>query len=150
MSFPSFPSLRVLAAALLCGACCVAQAAEVNVQPRTVGKGATMVFQPALVKLAKGDTLHLEAAAEGRASYSSIHVPQGATALSGKASEEQRIVLSHEGVYLLQGDPDKAPGMVLVVQVGAAGADLAAAQLAAAQAAPASQTRFKNLLGGVK
>lgn len=94
-------------------------AAEHQVMMHTQGKDGSMVFEPAFVKAAKGDTVRFIATDPSHNS-SSVVVPDGATSWKGKMGEDLTITLDQEGVYVYQCDPHKVMAMAGVIQVGKA------------------------------
>lgn len=97
-----------------------ALAAEHKVTMLTQGKDGSMVFEPAFVQAAQGDTVRFISTDPSHNS-SSVVVPDGATAWKGKMGEELTVTLDREGVYVYQCDPHKVMAMTGVIQVGKAG-----------------------------
>lgn len=88
---------------------------------RMLNKGdtGTMVFEPALVRLAPGDSIQFVVADKGHnAETIEGMLPEGATAFQGKINEELPVTLDLPGLYGLRCKPHFAMGMVLVVAVG--------------------------------
>ena len=85
------------------------------------GPGGTMIFEPAVIKISKGDTVHFKATdlAHNSVSINGM-VPDGAETWAGALSEEISVTLTTEGVYVYQCDPHVAMAMVGVIQVGEA------------------------------
>jgi pseudoazurin len=83
------------------------------------GPGGTMIFEPAVIKISKGDTVHFKATdlAHNSVSIDGM-VPGGAETWAGALSEEISVTLNTEGVYVYQCDPHVAMAMVGVIQVG--------------------------------
>jgi pseudoazurin len=94
-------------------------AADHEVKMLNNGKGGSMVFEPATLKVAVGDTVKFVPtdAAHNAASYS---FPEGATAWKGETGKEISVTLDKEGIYIYQCDPHKVMAMVGVIQVGEA------------------------------
>ena len=95
-----------------------AQAADHTVQMLNTGKDGAMVFEPAFVKVAVGDTVIFKPTQVGAHYSVSILMPKGATAWRGTPDKEHKVVVDKEGVYLYVCEPHKAMGMVGVIQAG--------------------------------
>ena len=80
-----------------------------------------MIFEPAVLKVSVGDTVHFKAtdAAHNSASIEGM-IPDGAQTWAGALSQDISVVLNTEGVYVYQCDPHAMMAMVGVIQVGAA------------------------------
>lgn len=107
----------VFCAALALGA---AHAAEVEVKTLNRGSnGGLMVIEPALVRIAPGDTVHFVAADKGH-NVESIPtmVPEGAASFAGKMNEDVTVTFDKPGVYGVRCKPHYAMGMVGLVVVG--------------------------------
>lgn len=97
--------------------------------------GSLMVFEPAYLKVAPGDTVKFLATQKGHNAESIAGMaPAGAPSFKGKIDEEIIVKFSKEGVYGYKCLPHLGMGMVGVVQVGKAGNK--AATTAAAQKLP--------------
>ena len=85
------------------------------------GAGGQMIFEPAVLKVSVGDTVHFKAtdAAHNSASIDGM-VPDGAKSLAGALSQDISVVMNTEGVYVYQCDPHVMMAMVGVIQVGEA------------------------------
>ena len=96
------------------------------------GKGGQMIFEPAVLKVSLGDTIHFKAtdAAHNSASMDGM-IPSGAADWAGKLSQDISVVLDSEGVYVYQCDPHVMMAMIGVIQVGEA-VNLEEIQIAAA------------------
>ncbi len=94
---------------------------EHEVKMLNSGSGGTMIFEPAVIKISKGDTVHFKATdlAHNSVSINGM-VPEGAQTWAGALSEEISVTLNTEGVYVYQCDPHVAMAMVGVIQVGEA------------------------------
>jgi pseudoazurin len=125
--------MRILT--LLCGAAAAtllaapAMAADHVVKMLNKGAAGAMVFEPALVKIAPGDSVTF-------LSVDKIHnaetipgmLPPGATPFKGKMSQSLTVQFSKQGVYGYKCLPHYGMGMVGVVIVGSAAANLDAAK----------------------
>ncbi len=111
-----------IAAALAAGAILfagVAAAAEFDVKMLNRGAAGPMVFEPAVVKIAPGDTVHFIATDKGHDVMSvDGMVPEGAQSFEGKLSQDLTVTFTAPGVYGFKCKPHYAMGMVGVVVVG--------------------------------
>ena len=112
--------LAAAAALVLAGG---ARAAEVEVKLLNKGSdGTVMVFEPALVKIAPGDTVKFVSADKGHNAESiKGMLPEGATPFVGKNNEDIAVKLDQEGVYGIKCLPHYGMGMVALVVVGKPG-----------------------------
>ena len=85
------------------------------------GEGGQMIFEPAVLKVSLGDTIHFKAtdAAHNSVSMDGM-IPSGGTDWAGKLSQDISVVLDTEGVYVYQCDPHVMMAMIGVIQVGEA------------------------------
>ena len=85
------------------------------------GDGGNMIFEPAVIKVSKGDTIHFKAVdmAHNSASIEGM-IPEGAASWASALSQDVRITLDAEGVYVYQCDPHAMMAMIGVIQVGEA------------------------------
>lgn len=104
-------------------------AAEHQVQMLNVGKEGPMVFEPAYLKVAVGDTVKF-VAKDKTHNAESVSVPTGATPFKGAIDEEIVVKIEKEGVYIYQCSPHAVMAMMGVIQAGAA-VNLAETQAAA-------------------
>ena len=97
----------------------MAQAAEVQIKMLNKGTEGVMVFEPAVVKIAPGDTVRFVPADKGH-NVESIEamLPEGAPAVVGKISEEVAVTFDKPGVYGYKCKPHYGMGMVTMVVVG--------------------------------
>lgn len=107
----------VAAAMLFAGA---ADAAEVEVKLLNKGTEGVMVFEPALVKIALGDTIRFVATDKGH-NVETIKgmLPEGAEPFQGKNGEDAVVKFDREGVYGVKCLPHYGMGMVAMIVVGA-------------------------------
>src|SRR3712207_559730 len=83
--------------------------------------GSLMVFEPAFIKIAPGDTVKSLATQKGHNAESIAGMaPAGGTTFKGKINEEISVKFNKEGVYGYKCLPHLGMGMVGVVQVGKA------------------------------
>ncbi|TMJ11487.1 MAG: pseudoazurin [Alphaproteobacteria bacterium] len=111
-----------LVAAGLLAAAAPAGAKEYQVKMLNKGSdGKLMVFEPAFVKVAPGDTVRFVPADKGHNAESLPGMlPAGATPFKGKINEELVVRFAKSGLYGYKCLPHAGMGMVGLVQVGAA------------------------------
>src|SRR5258708_5519832 len=113
--------LMMAAAAVLVTMAGGALAAEVEVKVKMLNKGAQgpMVFEPALVKVAPGDTVKFVATDKGHnAETIKGMLPADATPFLGKNGEDVAVTFDKPGVYGVKCLPHYGMGMVAMVVVG--------------------------------
>lgn len=106
-------------------------AAAKDVQVKMLNNGArgAMVFEPALVKVAPGDTVTFVAADKGHnAEIISGMIPAGATPFKGKMNQNLTVKFTKAGVYGYKCMPHYGMGMVGAVIVGDPAANAAQAK----------------------
>ena len=92
---------------------------EHTVKMVNVGSSGTMVFDPPVIKVSLGDTIHFKAADFAHNSVSVPNmIPNGANSWSGLLNEDISVTLDTEGVYVYQCDPHLMMAMVGIIQVG--------------------------------
>lgn len=112
----SFTTSLTLAALLAGGA--YAETFEVKMLNKG-SDGERMVFEPAFVQAAPGDTIKFIAGDKGHnAEIIKGMLPEGTEGFAGKINEEIEITLSTEGVYGVMCKPHYAMGMVMTIAVG--------------------------------
>lgn len=113
-------AMMILAAAATAfGLASTANAAEVEVQMLNKGTEGVMVFEPALVKVAPGDTVKFVAKDKGHDAESiDAMLPEGATPFKGKISQDISVTFDKPGVYGYRCVPHYGMGMVGLVVVG--------------------------------
>ena len=83
------------------------------------GEGGQMIFEPAVIKVSVGDTVHFKAT---DMSHNSVTVdgmvPAGAKPWAGALNSDISVTLDTEGVYVYQCDPHVMMAMIGVIQVG--------------------------------
>jgi pseudoazurin len=106
-----------------------ADAAEIQVKMLNKGAEGAMVFEPALVKIAPGDTVKFIATHKGHnAELIDAMLPEGAAKFAGKIDEEIAVTFEKPGVYGYKCKPHYGMGMVGLIVVGdATNLDLAKA-----------------------
>ncbi|WP_173512488.1 pseudoazurin [Sinorhizobium psoraleae] len=120
-------SLGLAALAML--ATTPALAADFEVHMLNKGKDGVMVFEPASLKVAAGDTVTFVPTDKGH-NVETIKgmLPDGAEALKSKVNENYKVTFTTPGVYGVKCTPHYGMGMVGVVQVGENPANLDAAR----------------------
>jgi pseudoazurin len=96
-----------------------ARAAEVEVKLLNKGADGVMVFEPAFVKIAPGDTVKFVSTDKGHnaESIKGMH-PEGAAPFVGKNNEDIAVKFEQEGVYGIKCLPHYGMGMVAMIVVG--------------------------------
>ncbi|MCV6610378.1 MAG: pseudoazurin [Amphritea sp.] len=94
-------------------------AAEHTVEMKNMGAEGTMVFEPAVLKVAVGDTVHFMPTDMGHNSESVAGlVPAGSAGWKGGMNQKVSVTLDKEGVYVYQCMPHAIMAMVGVVVAG--------------------------------
>lgn len=99
---------------------CTAAFAETH-EVAMLNKGAegTMVFEPAFLRIAPGDTVKFLASDKGHNAESiKGMMPEGAEPFVGKINQEIEVTFDVEGFYGVSCKPHFAMGMVMTVAVG--------------------------------
>lgn len=96
-----------------------AQAAEHEVKMLNKGTTGMMVFEPAVIKIAPGDTVHFVATDKSH-NVESIEgmLPAGAQPFKGEMSKDVTVAFDQPGVYGIKCKPHYGMGMVGLVVVG--------------------------------
>lgn len=113
-----FRTLMTSAAiAIAFGGAAIAETFEVQMLNK--GENGTMVFEPAALRIAAGDTVRFVPTDRGHnaASVDGM-LPEGAEAFEGKVNQEIDVTFTEAGFYGVKCDPHFAMGMVMVVAVG--------------------------------
>ena len=121
----------VLAVAALGAAAGSASAADVEVKMLNKGAEGSMVFEPSLVQVQPGDTVHFIATDKSH-DVESIKgmLPEGVEPFKGKMNENFDLTVTEEGVYGVKCTPHYPMGMVALVVVGDPSSNLEAAKAA--------------------
>ena len=99
-----------------------ARAAEVEVKLLNKGADGVMVFEPAFVKIAPGDTVKFVSTDKGHNAESiKGMLPEGAAPFVGKNNEDLAVKFEQEGVYGIKCLPHYGMGMVAMIVVGKPG-----------------------------
>lgn len=121
-----------------------ALAANFDVQMLNKGADGAMVFEPALIKVAPGDTVTFLPTDKGHnAETIAKMLPDGAEAFKGKMGQSIIVTFTQPGAYGIKCAPHLAMGMVALVVVGDAPANLEAAK--AVKLPKAAQDRMNAL-----
>ena len=94
-------------------------AADYTVKMLNQGTGGVMIFEPAILKINKGDTVNFVAtdAAHNSASLPGM-IPVGAGTWTSELSQDISVTFDVEGLYAYQCTPHAVMAMVGVIQVG--------------------------------
>lgn len=118
---------KILAAAAMIAALAgePAQAANFDVHMLNKGADGAMVFEPALIKVMPGDTVTFLPTDKGHdAETIAKMLPEGAEAFKGKIGQPITVTFTVPGAYGVKCAPHFAMGMVALVVVGDAPANL--------------------------
>ena len=114
--------IAMLAAAAVLVLAGSARAAEVEVKLLNKGADGVMVFEPAFVKVAPGDTVKFVSTDKGHNAESiKGMLPEGAAPFVGKNNEDIAVKFEQEGVYGIKCLPHYGMGMVAMIVVGKPG-----------------------------
>jgi pseudoazurin len=96
-----------------------AKAAEHEVKMLNKGTTGMMVFEPAVIEIAPGDTVHFVATDKGH-NVESIEgmLPDGAQPFTGEMNKDLTVAFDQPGVYGIKCKPHYGMGMVGLVVVG--------------------------------
>ena len=111
--------IAAVAAVLLMFAAMPAMAANFEVKMLNKGEAGLMVFEPALTKVAVGDTVTFVPTDKGHDAQSIADIlPDGAEAFKGKMGQEVVVTFTVPGAYGIKCTPHFTMGMVALVVVG--------------------------------
>jgi pseudoazurin len=106
-------------AAVLMALAGTAHAAEIEIKMLNKGAGGVMIFEPALVKVAPGDTVKFISTDKGHnAETIKGMLPADAVPFAGKSGEDVVVKFDKPGVYGVKCLPHYGMGMVAMVVVG--------------------------------
>lgn len=108
---------HVFCIAITMAAVATAQAAQHEIKMLNSGKEGMMVFEPAFLKVNKGDTVKF-VPTDTSHDVSSLEIPKGAKAWSGQVDKAVTTKIEKDGVYLYQCKNHIAMAMVGIIQVG--------------------------------
>ena len=124
-------------------------AAEFEVQMLNRGTAGSMVFEPAFLQIAPGDTVKFVPTDKGHnAEVIKDMLPEGAVSFKGKINEEFSVTFDVEGAYAYKCAPHYAMGMVGMIVVGEAPANLEA--LKAMKTPPKVAATFEEFYALIK
>jgi pseudoazurin len=122
-----------------------ALAANVEVQMLNKGEAGSMVFEPALVRIAPGDTVTFLPTDKGHNAESIKEMtPEGAELFKGGMGKEEVATFTVPGIYGVKCAPHLGMGMVAIIVVGDDVSNLEAVK--AAKLPKKAQERFAPLL----
>ena len=99
----------------------LSEGSEHIVKMLNMGDGGAMIFEPAVIKVSKGDTIHFKATDMSHNSETIPGmVPEGAEGWMGALNQDISVTIDSEGVYVYQCNPHAMMAMVGVIQVGEA------------------------------
>ena len=108
-----------------------ASAADFEVHMLNKGKDGAMVFEPGLTKVAKGDTVtFIPTDKSHNAETIKGLIPEGAKPFKGKMNEKLTVTFEADGAYAIKCAPHVGMGMVALVVVGDAPANIEAVKTA--------------------
>ena len=124
-----------------------ANAAEHEVKMLNKGAEGIMVFEPNVVKVAPGDSVHFVAADKGH-NVESIDgmIPDGAAPFKGEMNKDVTVTLDKPGIYGFKCKPHYSLGMVGLIVVGEPVNKTAAA---AVEQKGKAKKKFEDLLGQI-
>jgi pseudoazurin len=109
---------KLFIAAALAATALSSAAADHVVNMLNTGKDGSMVFEPAYVKVAVGDTVVFKPTQAGAHYAASVLVPAGSKPFKGAVDTEFKLKIDKEGLYLYVCEPHRALGMAGVIQAG--------------------------------
>tara|TARA_R110002072_G_scaffold55960_1_gene145188 strand:- start:188 stop:619 length:432 start_codon:yes stop_codon:yes gene_type:complete len=142
-----FRTLVASAAVIIAlGGAAAAETFEVHMLNK--GDGGTMIFEPASLRVAVGDTVKFIPVDKGHnAETVKGMIPEGATAFAGKINEEIDVTLTEPGFYGVKCKPHWGMGMVMVIAVGDQAVD--ADSFLDAKMPKKAKARFEESLNGL-
>jgi len=128
-----------------------AMAADHEVKMLNAGAGGTMVFEPAYLKIAAGDTVTFLATDPGH-NAETVAGPAGSAPFNTAFKPKTTVTFDKEGVYLYKCMPHAIMGMMGLVQVGDASnkGDIEAAVMAQEATFVMNKGRLKDLFAQVQ
>lgn len=139
--------IKGIAVAALMGSAAYAETYEVQMLNRG-DDGEIMVFEPAFLQIAPGDTVKFLATDKSHNAEAIVGmVPEGADVFKGAINEEIEVTLDSEGLYAVKCAPHFAMGMVMTIAVGDAADEIAAPDdFLAGRIPPKAKERFVEQL----
>lgn len=121
----NFAKTTVGAAMAMLAVGTIANAADFEVHMQNKGKDGVMVFEPGLTKIAKGDTVtFIPTDKSHNAESVKDLIPAGATPFKGKMNEAIKVTFDVPGAYAVKCAPHVGMGMIALVIVGDAPANI--------------------------
>ena len=112
-------TIKYVAALFLTLLVTISSAAEHNVEMKNVGVDGTMVFEPAVINIAVGDTVHFLPTDMAHNSESVDGLtPEGSVTWKGEMNKKVSVTIDKEGVYVYQCLPHVPLAMVGVIVAG--------------------------------
>lgn len=112
--------IKILLTLSLLFALGLVRAAEYTVEMKNMGADGPMVFEPAVIKVAVGDTVKFVLVDQLHNSESVKGLtPEGSVTWQGEMNQDISVTLDKEGVYVYQCTPHVMLGMVGVIVAGA-------------------------------
>lgn len=108
---------KCLASAALFALSLNVMAADHEVKMLNAGKDGTMVFEPAVLKIAKGDTVTWVPTDMGH-DVSSTTIPAGAKPFKGAMNQKTTVIFDTEGTYAYNCTPHAMMAMMGIIVVG--------------------------------
>jgi pseudoazurin len=109
----------------------LAAAADFEVQMLNKGKDGAMIFEPASVKIATGDTVTFTPTDKSHnAETVKDLIPDGAAPFKGKMNEQIKVTFDAPGAYAVKCAPHVGMGMIALVVVGDAPTNIDAVKAA--------------------
>jgi pseudoazurin len=119
-----------LAMMLAFGMAGAAFAAEHEVKMLNKGAAGAMVFEPSFVRAEPGDVIHFLPTDKSHDVQSiDAMLPEGVAPFKGEINKPYDLVVTAPGIYGIKCSPHFSMGMVALIQVGDAPANLAAAKV---------------------
>ena len=135
-----------LAIAALMGSAAFAETFEVRLLNK--GDNGSMVFEPAALRIAVGDTVKFVPTDKGHNAESvKGMIPEGAASFAGRINEKIDVTLIEPGFYGIKCKPHWGMGMVMVIAVGDDPAD--ADSFLAGRMPKRAKARFEESLSGL-
>tara|TARA_B100001094_G_scaffold93802_1_gene89647 strand:+ start:859 stop:1446 length:588 start_codon:yes stop_codon:yes gene_type:complete len=99
----------------------LSEGSEHIIRMLNTGDEGQMIFEPSVIKVSKGDTIHFKATdvSHNSATIEGM-IPSGADSWNGQINMDISVTLDTEGVYIYQCDPHVMMAMIGVIQVGEA------------------------------
>jgi len=127
----NFARTMAIAAIAALSTASLAAAADFEVHMLNKGKDGAMVFEPGLTKVAPGDTVTFVPTDKSHNAESIKDlIPEGAQPFKGKMNEAIKVTFDVPGAYAVKCMPHVGMGMVALVVVGDAPANLEAVKTA--------------------